>query len=126
MQKILFSFLLFLLITGFHACLSEEAPAPDECGIETEVSFSADIVPLITTYCSEPAGAPLCHHSANNTTGKGSYDTYDGVVADIDLIDLRTIVDRNMPPDYSPGPTSMEDCEVALLQRWIEEGAADN
>jgi len=123
MKKYRFLFLfLAVSIFIFNACSSDEADEATNCAENiSNVSFSTDITPLLTTYCYFD-GDNSCH----NGGAPGDFQTYDGVNQALTKIEDRTLTQKNMPPDYSTGPTSLTDCDLERLQVWIDEGAQNN
>jgi hypothetical protein len=80
------------------------------------VSFSADIMPMIQGNCV--AG---CHVAGG--TGAGIFENYLEVKAKVDNGSLlqRVVVTQDMPP-----AGALTDCQIALVQAWILNGAQNN
>ncbi len=116
---------LFLLLLTL-ACTNDQAEPIDECNITT-VSFQEDVQPMVLQkYCYFPGGNQTCHTAVDNSA-PGNFETYEGVIQRLEKIEIRTLQQKSMPPDYSTdGPIQAEVCDLALLEKWIEEGAQDN
>ncbi len=121
-----------VVMVGSVACTSDQSyPKADEpCLSDTTiVSFSMDIVPIFTTYCTNPAFGD-CHQSGASNPNLTSYDV---VRAEIEA---GILTDRvfgpyatggKMPPSFCNGcPQDLERCDQELLQKWIEQGYANN
>ena len=123
--KIVGIFTVFIL---FSACQKKEIK---------NVSFSADIQPILDEYCIR------CHNSESNM-GKLNFENYDKLMAsryfnrkepvaiggDVESSRLYWVVKTNnpavkMPPGYS-GLGSLSGTEKELIKVWINEGAKNN
>lgn len=91
------------------------------------ISFTDTVLPILTRYCSDSTFGD-CHQ-------QGSADRYwlvdyPSVKFAVDDGQLKArLIDGNpsfMPPATTLGPTTVTDCEKAVVQRWIEQGALDN
>lgn len=116
MKKILALFLLSLSFTACYFDNEEEMYGPVTCDV-TNVTYSKDILLIINTSCAT-AG---CHVTGGS--GPGNFTTYAGVKAKVDNGSFanRVLVQKNMPPS---GPLS--DCNIAKIQKWINDGALNN
>lgn len=110
-----------LLVTTIIACTYDQAEAPITCEEKTNINFTEEIVPILTTYCYFSGASQSCH--ATNGTAPTDFTTYQGVFNSKDRIKDRTIINKNMPPSYSDGPIELEECELKILQTWLDEGA---
>ena len=79
------------------------------------VSFSATILPLVTTKCAI-AG---CHDAT--ASGGRVFQSYSAISAAKDRIHVRAVVEKTMP---QIGSLSVN--EITALQCWIDAGAPDN
>lgn len=94
-------------------------PAPGEtCSGETP-SYQDDIEPIISAACAISG----CHV---NGFGSGDFSSYTGVKDRASGIKNRAVVQQNMPPSSSPGPSSLNDAQIELLECWIDAGAPNN
>lgn len=115
----------FLLLTiGFLAisCGDDDMPGPDpEVCSTLSPGYMNDIKPIINATCAISG----CHVTGFNN---GDYTNYDGLKLKADNGTLQKIVveDQNMPPSNSPGPTSLNDTEIQLIECWIADGAPNN
>lgn len=82
---------------------------------DTGVSYSADIQPLLSTFC----GFPACHGAGN---GSRSWTNYANVSAAAQNIKLRT-GNKSMPPS---GQTGLSDQQIQLIACWVDGGAKNN
>jgi hypothetical protein len=112
------SLLLLALSTtvGCYYDNEEELYPTDPNACDTaNVSFSADILPIIQGNC---AG---CH------PGSGGFplENYANVKAKVDngSLNLRLLINQDMPP---AGNTELNQCQKLLIQSWIAKGAQDN
>lgn len=80
-------------------------------------SFSSIIFPIIQGNCSISG----CHVAGG--TGPGLFENYDQVKSFVDngKLENRALVQRDMPPS---GP--LTNCQIALIQRWIDRGAPND
>jgi hypothetical protein len=97
--------LCLLLLTIVLSCKDSSSPAPD-CA---KLSYTAQIVPLLNTYCTS------CH---NSTIFAGAVDlsTYDGIVKN-QTRSLVRMQQGNMPPNGMPA------ADIAVIKQWIDCGA---
>lgn len=113
---------LLLLIPAF-VCMASctydkgEVPVKDtEC--DSAISYSADIAPLMTTYCIS------CHVAGG--TGTGDFTTYSGLKQKADNGTLKNrVVDLKDMPQAGFLPV-MSDAERNLINCWIKQGSPDN
>ncbi|MCS6992161.1 MAG: hypothetical protein NZL95_09940 [Chitinophagales bacterium] len=129
MRHILFygSILLFL-----NSCTSDVTPEPPQqpCVDSGRViSYSADVVPIINTYCSNPQFGD-CHHPGANNPDLTVYDELQRLIeAGIfqDRVFGPFATGQRMPPSFCNGcPTTLERCDEEVLKRWIEQGYLNN
>lgn len=78
-------------------------------------SFNTDILPLVITKCRIPG----CHDAT--ASGGHFFQSYNDVNAAKDMIHLRVVIQRSMPPT---GPLPQAD--IDKLKCWIENGALNN
>ncbi|MBP7184250.1 MAG: hypothetical protein KBA06_01990 [Saprospiraceae bacterium] len=87
----------------------------------TSVSYSADILPIVNTYC-------VGCHSGSSPSGEISYETYAEVKSSVFnngqfLGSIRHDVGYSeMPKDAS----QLSNCKIAKIQKWINDGAPNN
>lgn len=86
----------------------------------TNLTYSADIQPILQTYCNS------CH-SGSAPSGNLDYSTYNGVVATVNDNTLLGSITHTY--GYSPMPQGagkLSNCNIALIQAWIHAGAPNN
>lgn len=88
----------------------------DECE-SSAVSFSQDIVPIISNHCATVG----CHVQGGG--GTGIFENYNQIKSKVDdnSFEARVIDQRDMPPS---GPLS--DCQIEHIIQWLEDGAPNN
>lgn len=92
------------------------------------ISFATNIQPIFMRYCGNQANGD-CHYQGA-TTPKPDYTSYAGIKTKVDdggiVARLFDQVPSAMPPSYSAGPKSVEECDKKLIRRWIDSGAPNN
>ncbi len=80
-------------------------------------TFADNVKPILDGNCSISG----CHVPGG--TGPGLFENYDQVKSFVDngRLEERVLVQRNMPPT---GP--LTNCQLQLIQTWIDAGAPDN
>lgn len=83
----------------------------------TSVSFSVDIMPILSTSCATVG----CH--VQGGSGNGLFENYNQVKAKIDngSFQQRVTVQRDMPPS-----TPLTDCQIKHIEQWILDGSLNN
>lgn len=108
-----------LLFFLFSSCTSdnEEDLFPSTDCDTNNVSFSADIMPIIDASCAVVG----CHVQGGG--GNGVFENYNNIKAKIDngSFAKRLLTDQDMPPS---GPLSS--CQMEHVQAWIDAGAPNN
>jgi len=121
-------FMPILLVVGIlvmvNACTNHETVDPN---IENAtISFAADVVPLLETYCYFVDQPNACHNvdfaSGDFTTHAGTAERSASIANRITTGEAALI----MPPSYSPGPFPMSAGEIDTILLWINEGALNN
>jgi uncharacterized membrane protein len=88
----------------------------------TNVSYSADVVPILQGNCYS------CHSTATNAGSGGIiFDSYSGLqhwAANGYLIGNITHAPGYVPMPYGGGKLS--DCEISKIQAWIDQGTKNN
>lgn len=122
-MRILRSFIYVLVwVPLAFSCTYDEAPVCNEP--ISNVSFSTEVTRVIEQNCSNQSFGN-CHGSGASI---GDYTGFAGVKGKADAGSLlsRVVNQRDMPPAYSEGPTSMAPCDVEIIRIWLAEGAQDN
>ncbi len=129
MKKISLMFLLCLLMVG---CVwnNEEDLYPDEtggtgtnCDGSTEVTFSGTVQPIITSRCIS------CHSAgaAANSGGGIRLDTHANIKLRADNGSLAGVINHASGyPQMPQGGAKLSECQISLIEQWIEEGAPNN
>lgn len=83
----------------------------------TAVSFSEDIFPIIQGNCATTG----CHVAGGSAPG--IFSNYAGVMDKVNngSFENRVLVQRDMPPNGS-----LTDCQINLIQAWLNAGSPDN
>ncbi len=91
----------------------------DSCGI-TVVSYSSDIVPILDVSCNN-----ACHNE-NTRFGNVILDSYDNV--NTFVLNGKLLGTIKHEDGFSPMPQGgkLENCEINLVEKWVEEGALNN
>ncbi len=114
------AFLVFLC----SSCLYDKSgsPTPASCSTSptSQVSFSRDIFPIIQTNC-------LQCHDAKNHYGGIVIENYTQIAESGRSGELyNTIQISSNGKAYMPKGGRLLDCEIALIQAWIKQGALKN
>jgi hypothetical protein len=97
----------------------------DGCDSAKTISFSADVQPILNANC----GTSNSCHGANPNSG-WSFNTYDGVKQAVDAERLLGVIKHEA--GYSPMPkpgtpdTKMNECNIAIISKWVGAGAENN
>lgn len=91
------------------ACTKDEPTLTGE-----EVSYAADIRPIIDAKCSNQA----CHGAGSTIL---ELDTYEKVKLAAQKIRTKVWVEKSMPKNGS-----MSDADRELFKNWVDQGAKDN
>ena len=117
-------FLSALLVFMLNACLQDKETvlAPKTCSTlpSSQVSFSKDIFPIIKLNC-------LQCHDAKNHFGGIVIENYTQIAESGKSGELyNTIQISSNGKAYMPKGGRLIDCEIALIQAWIKQGALNN
>ena len=110
-------FILFILaLSSCYNDNEEELYGPVSCDV-SNVTYSNDVTVIIYSSCATTG----CHVSGG--TGPGDFTTYNDLKASVDngSFETRVLVQKTMPPS-----TPLSDCDLEILQAWIEGGALQN
>ncbi len=123
-----FSSSLFLLIF-LGACSSNSIEDIGSTCNTDSVSYAADIVPIINTYCSQnfdDRSGRSCHGEAAPDGDWTNFNFIKLIAEDGSLVNRAVRDGGAMPPSYSTGPQTLDPCEKDLIQAWVDAGAPDN
>mgnify|MGYP000911934692 CR=1 FL=1 len=119
-----------LLFTGLSWCFigcyndKEELlypPGTGSCDTASASTFSGSVLPILNTNCN------VCHAGTANAGGGINLDTYNGVKTQATNGKLMGAV-RQLPGFISMPQSGgkLSDCNIAILQRWINAGMLNN
>jgi hypothetical protein len=94
-------------------------PDTMDCNPE-EPSFMSDVRPILNTYC-------IACHSGANPSGMITLNNYSGVKSVVDRERLLGAVKRL--PGFEPMPqggSPLSDCNVSIIEAWVNAGALNN
>ena len=94
--------------------------AVDTCDVMVGVSYSVDLVPILDLNCNN-----ACHSS---TIRKENVvlDSYTSLMFYVDNGELIGTINHESGFSAMPPGIKLETCEIALFEKWLEEGAPDN
>lgn len=110
---------ILIIATTLQSCYNDSEEylyGPVTCDT-TEISFSTDVTPIINSSCA----TTNCHVSGGS--GPGDFTQFGDLKAKVDDSSFvnRVIEQRTMPPG-----TPLTDCEIQILQAWLDAGATNN
>ena len=113
------SFLFLLSILFLNSCYNdneEELYGPVSCDV-TDITYSTDVLPIINASCATTA----CH--ASGGTAPGNFNNFNELKAKVDngTFENRVLIQKNMPPN-----AQLSDCDLDILQAWLDNGALNN
>ncbi|HYV93213.1 MAG TPA: hypothetical protein VE978_15675 [Chitinophagales bacterium] len=92
------------------------------------ISYSQDIVPIMTTYCTAGGDTLGDCHQATSSLGF-DYTTYEGLALYLPDIFNYYVLDpatATMPKSITHGPTQLTCCDKEKLSLWIAQGFPNN
>jgi uncharacterized membrane protein len=114
------AFLVFLCSSCLYDKSGSLTPASCSTSPTSQVSFSRDIFPIIQTNC-------LQCHDAKNHYGGIVIENYTQIAESGRSGELyNTIQISSNGKAYMPKGGRLLDCEIALIQAWIKQGALKN
>jgi len=96
--------------------------------VDSVIRYSIQIKPILATYCFGKGGQ-LCHVTQSNQGSGDDFTFYSGLKAKVNNGSLASRVFNpvgGMPPDYSNGPRTLTDKDMATLKKWVSQGAPNN
>lgn len=115
----LFSFLLLLELTSCTKDKGEPLPVLD-CGDTSSVTYTNYVNTVLANSCNLSG----CHNSLFIGYDFTNYSGVKDKVNNGSFVN-RVLQQKNMPPSYSPGPTSLDPCTLQKLSAWINDGAPE-
>jgi len=129
MKKSFELFLTVLIISaGLTACDNDKFPEPE---VKDNVSFALDIQPILTNNCA------TCHNPTEvepDFREGFAYDSFEELITEgdvipgdaegselVEMLEGKSADGNTMPPS---GP--MSKTNIALIKKWIDEGAKNN
>jgi len=107
----------FLAVTSFSfsGCTKDKGEVAIKCEPPTDVSYAAEIKPLLDANCNTSG----CHA---NGFAAGDFTTYAGLLSKFDNGSLKKrVVERSMPPTFE-----LPDDEIQKIICWVDAGAPNN
>lgn len=114
--------LVFLLITGLSSCYydSEESLYPSGECITTNMSYTADIAPIINTSCIS------CHSAAANL-GNINLEGYNAIIKHVQNGKLLGSIRHDNGFSAMPqGARKLNTCKISQVEAWINQGSPNN
>jgi hypothetical protein len=125
MKKLCFTVSIFIIALVLNSCYYDKAdllypPKSANCDTTIAVTYSAKVVPILTTQCYS------CHLGASAGGGivMGTHAT-DKVIA----LNGKLYGTINYSSGFSPMPkggAKMNTCDIGIIKRWIDAGAPNN
>ena len=117
MKKLFYSLVTAFLIFSFNSCSSDSEEMPGDTCDNLNVSYSQDILPIISGTC---ASSPSCH-------GSGSYQPNFLSYADVKSVaDDGTLKQQVVDSRAMPQGSSLTQSQIDNFECWIADGAPDN
>jgi hypothetical protein len=89
------------------------------------VTYTADVEPIITTYCGSTGNAgSTCHGTVS--TSNLPLVTYADVSLSVDLNLMDAVNQNGNASDMPQGGGKLTDCQIGVLQKWIDTGKLEN
>ena len=88
------------------------------CDSSAAVTYTNFVANVLNTNCTLSG----CHNSGSSYGDFTSYANIKLKVDDGTFYD-RVLVQKDMPPTYSTGPVSLDDCTLGKLKKWVNNGA---
>lgn len=116
MKNKIYFILLSLILTSCYNDNEQDIYGEVTCDT-TDVTFSNSIQPIIDSSCATTG----CHVSGG--TGSGDFTSFNGIQSKINngSFENRVLVQKDMPPG-----TPLSDCDLELIQAWLDAGALNN
>lgn len=117
-------FKVFFLLTGlcFWACDTDKLPPVSaiDCS-SVNYTYDMEAKAIIDATCAYSG----CHVSGFSD---GDFSNYNGMLSRLEneSIAERVLNDRDMPPNYADGPTSLTEEQFEIINCWIQNGYPEN
>lgn len=125
MKKLTVSVLITLMTLTLHSCYKDnkEDLYGDNSGCDTSnITYTGNIAAVMTTSC---AGAG-CHNNASLAAGI-DLSNYNSVKTIADNGKLMSVINHESGvPAMPQGAAKLDDCTIAQIQKWVNDGALNN
>lgn len=118
MRKVVALVFMVMSLLVFTTCKKDIGPNDAYACENLPHAWTADVQPIINTYCAISGCHDASFPNANYTTYQGIKDKADNGSLYNRLFNL-----ANMPPATAPQPSSLE---LQKIRCWIEDGAPQN
>lgn len=119
MKNKIFLIASLVLTTMFSCTYVKEDIANTACNT-TDVKYSNTVAKVMTDYCTG------CHSGAFPSANIG-LDNYDSVKKYVTNGSLMGSIKHSSPYSAMPkGSAKLDDCTIAKLQKWVDNGALNN
>lgn len=120
--KGMYFFPAILAIITFSSCYNDKADLlyPSTCDTVSVISYSQKVVPLLQQYCYS------CHTGGSPSGGisMGTYATDKAIAVNGKLYGSIVYASGYVP--MPQGGTRLSDCEIAIINKWINANTPDN
>ena len=111
--------ILILLTFALQSCYNdneEELYGPVTCDL-SDVTYADQVSSIINSSCATSG----CHVAGG--TGSGDFTNFDELKSKVDngSFENRVLVEKTMPPS-----SQLSDCDLQILQTWLDNGALNN
>ena len=131
MKLVKYIVVLFALLAVFNGCyydnVEELHPDIGKTCIDTvgTVTYNANVKPIITTYCGSTGNAAsTCHGTVSSSNLP--LVTYADVSLSVDLNLMDAVNQNGNASDMPKGGGKLTDCQIGVLQKWIDTGKLEN
>ena len=121
--------LLALILIGCSGCYYDNMDELHvsnhvECTVPDVVSYLTDIKPIMNSACGTNNSA--CHVSPEPANLFIGLNSYDDVHSAIDNKLMDAIQHTGTASQMPKGGGKLDDCSISIIQKWIDQGAANN
>lgn len=121
------SVFLFFMSSCYYDSLEELDPNFPQLNCDTTgtISFSQQVNPIITTFCGSTGGSATSCHGASSSSGIPLVSHIDiSNSASDNLMDAIRQINGASPMPKGGG--KLDNCRIATIQKWIDEGKLNN
>lgn len=94
------------------------------------VWFQQQVLPILTSSCTNPGPGLHCHHTASDDNDEIQITSYETLMASgiVQNGDLWESINENDPDDIMPRPPfpPLSPDQIALIGQWLQQGAQNN